>query len=78
MENCTANSALALLSVLSFSSGRKQVEKLKKKIKNKKADKTGSRVEADDEKLPTAKSLNAFIKKERRRLTQKSKIKSEV
>lgn len=35
-------------------------------------------MEADDEKLPTAKSLNAFIKKERRRLTQKSKIKSEV
>lgn len=63
-ESCIANSALALLSLLSFSSGGKQVRKLKKKNK-KQADKTGSRVEADDEKLPTVKSFKASIKTRR-------------
>lgn len=63
-ESCIANSALALLSLLSFSSGGKQVRKLKKK-KKKQADKTGSRVEADDEKLPTVKSFKASIKTRR-------------
>lgn len=64
-ESCIANSALALLSLLSFSSGGKQVRKLKKKKKKKQADKTGSRVEADDEKLPTVKSFKASIKTRR-------------
>lgn len=63
-ESCIANSALVLLSLLSFSSGGKQVRKLKKKNK-KQADKTGSRVEADDEKLPTVKSFKASIKTRR-------------
>lgn len=46
-----------------FFQWRETSEKVKKK--KKQADKTGSRVEADDEKLPTVKSFKASIKTRR-------------
>lgn len=52
------NTALTILPLLYFSSGVKRVKK-----KKRQADITGSRVEAGDENLPTAKSFKISFKK---------------